>query len=580
MYKAIKFSEQFDGKMGLCVGFDYSTWLFAKNYIDVKDFGENDLSSVSLDDELKNWKYNGKCITADQLIQYCYIYQSSPKYSWNNSFHYKKPCLNYDSIVDGIKKSIEKNKACIIRMNYEKMPGHVVLAYKYEESEKQCKFYVYDNNNETANASVEFFRENSKSHYYSGSSNTFKYLGQNYADTKKCTFSYIDVIDDLTKWLESGGIKKESTSTSGNYGYINSDDNNLIWIDNLENVNIHSNGTKVDNNDLFNSSSNNVIPISVDNGDSTSSDKDILAWSTSKTLSFNSINDSNIEIISDEYKIEIKLPLGATVDYEDKSEETNKPEYTITLDNPSNTDAEIIINDKNNKETVKIIKKNETSTIQGNENGIVSSKNEKNNSSENNTITFPKLGSKHTLSSGTYKVTSSTSKKKEVTFVKPKNKKVTSVSIPATVTIKGYKYKVTAINKNAFKGYKKLKKVKIGKNVKSIGNKAFYGCTKLSKVTIGANVTSIGASAFEKCTSLKSIAIPKKVTKIGKKAFYGCKKLKTINIKTTKLKAKTVGVKAFGNIYKKPTVKIQKKSNKAYKKWIYKKGLTKKAKIK
>ena len=90
-------------------------------------------------------------------------------------------------------------------------------------------------------------------------------------------------------------------------------------------------------------------------------------------------------------------------------------------------------------------------------------KQEESDKKENKTdvnSSFPKLGSKHTLSSGTYKVTSSTSKKKEVTFVKPKNKKVTSVSIPATVTIKGYKYKVTAINKNAFKGYKKLKKVK------------------------------------------------------------------------------------------------------------------------
>ena len=194
-------------------------------------------------------------------------------------------------------------------------------------------------------------------------------------------------------------------------------------------------------------------------------------------------------------------------------------------------------------------------------------------------VSIPKKGSKHLLSSGTYKVTASSSKKKEVTFIKPKNKKVTNVKIPKTVKIKGYTYKVTTINKNAFKGCKKLKKVVIGKNVKIIGSKAFYGCKKHTKVTIGANVTTIGASAFEKCTSLKSIAIPKKVKKIGKKAFYGCKKLKTINIKTTKLKAKTVGAKAFGNIYKKPKVKVPKNSKKAYKKWLKKKGLTKKAKI-
>jgi hypothetical protein len=97
---------------------------------------------------------------------------------------------------------------------------------------------------------------------------------------------------------------------------------------------------------------------------------------------------------------------------------------------------------------------------------------------------------------------------------------------------------------------------------------------------MGAGITTIGDSAFYKCTSLTSIVIPKKVTKIGKKSFYGCKKLKTITIKTTKLKKKTIGSKAFKGVYKKAKFKCPKSKLKYYKKWIKKAGAPKKAKYK
>ena len=111
---------------------------------------------------------------------------------------------------------------------------------------------------------------------------------------------------------------------------------------------------------------------------------------------------------------------------------------------------------------------------------------------------------------------------------------VFQITIPSTVKIDGITYKVTSIGKNAFKG-----------------------CTKLTTVTIGKNVT-----------------------KIGSKAFYGCKKLKNITIKTTKLKSKSVGSKAFKGTSTKAKVKVPKKSLKAYKKFLVKKGISKKAKIK
>lgn len=121
-----------------------------------------------------------------------------------------------------------------------------------------------------------------------------------------------------------------------------------------------------------------------------------------------------------------------------------------------------------------------------------------------------------------------------VAFYQVKNKKAAKIVIPATVTINGITYKVTAISDNAFSGCKKLKK----------------------------------------------ITIPASVTRIGKEAFYGCKKLKSITIKTPKLKDSSVGARAFKGIHKKAVFIVPKKQKKSYKKWLKKKGAAKTVKIK
>ena len=132
----------------------------------------------------------------------------------------------------------------------------------------------------------------------------------------------------------------------------------------------------------------------------------------------------------------------------------------------------------------------------------------------------------------TYKVTGAKVKNPTVTYVKPK-KNVKKVSIPATITVKGVKYKVTAVSKNAFKNNKKVKQVTIDKNVKNI----------------------------------------------GKNAFYGCKNLKKVIIKTTKLTKKTVGKNAFKGIHKKATIKVPKKKLNAYKKLLKNAGISKSVKV-
>ena len=204
-----------------------------------------------------------------------------------------------------------------------------------------------------------------------------------------------------------------------------------------------------------------------------------------------------------------------------------------------------------------------------------------------------------TVSGGVYALNHT---KKTATLTKPRKKSVTKLTIPATVSANGMKYKVTAIADSACKGLKKLKAVTIGTNVTTIGKKAFASCTKLKTVKGGAKVATIGVSAFDGdkvlsslpalkqltkigdyafrgCKALGKITLAAKVKTIGKSAFQGCAKLKTIVIKTKLLTTKTVGKAAFKGIYAKAKVTCPKGMAKAYKKLLKAKGLPSKATV-
>ena len=134
----------------------------------------------------------------------------------------------------------------------------------------------------------------------------------------------------------------------------------------------------------------------------------------------------------------------------------------------------------------------------------------------------------------TYKVTDTSGKTAEVELTKSAaKKKAKTVVIPKMVKVDGVKYKVTSIAKKAFAGNKNLKRVVIGAEIE----------------------------------------------KIGAKAFYNCSNLKVITIKSTSLTAKTVGAKAFAKIHKKAVVKVPNAKEKAYKKWLKKRGIGGKQKI-
>lgn len=114
------------------------------------------------------------------------------------------------------------------------------------------------------------------------------------------------------------------------------------------------------------------------------------------------------------------------------------------------------------------------------------------------------------------------------------NKKAKKVKIPATVTINGEKCTVAAINKNAFKGYKKLTSVTIEANIKTIDKNAFKGCSKLKTITFkGKKLPKIKGGAFKNIAKTVTVKAPK-LSKKQKKQLP--KTLKKAGIKKVKVK--------------------------------------------
>lgn len=123
---------------------------------------------------------------------------------------------------------------------------------------------------------------------------------------------------------------------------------------------------------------------------------------------------------------------------------------------------------------------------------------------------------------------------------------LTSITLPDSVT---------KIDGAAFCGCINLKKVALGKKVKSIGESAFFytGLTSfdmpdsvtklgneaflstfaLKKVKLSKKLTEIPDSAFEN-SGLTSVKLPSSVTALAYKAFYNCTQLNTINLKNIK----------------------------------------------
>lgn len=132
----------------------------------------------------------------------------------------------------------------------------------------------------------------------------------------------------------------------------------------------------------------------------------------------------------------------------------------------------------------------------------------------------------------------------------------TRAVIPDTVNVNGKSFRITLIDKKAFRNNTKLRTVVLGKYVSEILPYQFSSCRNLKSVKMNSRLVSIGKFAFYGCKSLKSVTIPARVKSIGYKAFYGCSSLRKLVIESTRLTAEGIGRMAFKGIADKAVVYV------------------------
>lgn len=98
-----------------------------------------------------------------------------------------------------------------------------------------------------------------------------------------------------------------------------------------------------------------------------------------------------------------------------------------------------------------------------------------------------------------YKILSVTATGGKAAYLRPVDKKVKKVTIKETVTFKGKRFKITQIGNKAFKDYKKLQKITIGRKVSVIGKKTFANCRSLKVVILTGPKQKLPKNAFAGC---------------------------------------------------------------------------------
>ena len=253
---------------------------------------------------------------------------------------------------------------------------------------------------------------------------------------------------------------------------------------------------------------------------------------TSAELSGIKIGNTNLTLGSDDrYEIDESSFDGLSF--------TNPENASVTVIPVSNREIKIVsvAEDGKSRRTYSVVLKNvplipeETETPDTKETETPNTKPETPSMDKPQTPSTPALkkGDTFKVKNIQYKVLNVS--KKTVAVVKGTDRKpgkVTKVTIPNTVKNAASKttFTVTQIQANAFKNYKNLKSVIIGKNVTSIGKNSFYGCQKLAKVTFkGTSVKTIKSKAFKKTASKVTVSVPKSIRNNKKKAAAFQKKL-------------------------------------------------------
>lgn len=116
-----------------------------------------------------------------------------------------------------------------------------------------------------------------------------------------------------------------------------------------------------------------------------------------------------------------------------------------------------------------------------------------------------------------YEVTSSRQTKRTVKVARSK-KSFSRVVIPDSISIKGYSYQVTAIKSKAFAKQPNLKKVVLGRNIRTVGRRAFYGSKDLRHIVVNSTeIKSIGKAAWKGVDDRCRIEFGKECSRLCKK---------------------------------------------------------------
>lgn len=128
-----------------------------------------------------------------------------------------------------------------------------------------------------------------------------------------------------------------------------------------------------------------------------------------------------------------------------------------------------------------------------------------------NAVVIPSPGIVEPLIKDRYAILDAERKLAKLVYVK--NKKAAKLSVPAVVKIKGETYKVTSIGKGVMKNNTKLKKVILGRNVRTVEAQAFFGCRNLKILQLkGKALRKVGKQALKK-TSAKIVVQTKGMKK-------------------------------------------------------------------
>ena len=127
------------------------------------------------------------------------------------------------------------------------------------------------------------------------------------------------------------------------------------------------------------------------------------------------------------------------------------------------------------------------------------------------------------------------------------------VVIPASISLDGKNYPVTAIGDYAFNNCETLTSVTMPNTITTTGIGCFMFSPNLKRVTLSEGLSALGNDLFYGCSSLSDVTIPSTVSEISNCAFAHCPSLSHANIHEG---VTTIGLYAFSNCYGLQELKI------------------------